>query len=130
MNAEQLKAELPNYCGSEHWFRHFSGRFNYTEGVQFLADNAGCGCYWLLDLIASHQPTVMRDPSTADFQIWELVVTNGHAVVTCRGDSDIDDTEIPGYPTVVRQEIEYTDFPLPEIKLYLENGVLCLPAER
>jgi hypothetical protein len=30
----------------------------------------------------------------------------------------------------VEQKIEYTDFPLPEITLYLENNTLMLPSER
>ena len=31
--------------------------------------------------------------------------------------------------TIARQQIEYSDFPLKEIKLYLIDGVLLLPSE-
>jgi hypothetical protein len=31
---------------------------------------------------------------------------------------------------VVRQRISFTDFPLPEVTLYLEYGTLMLPRER
>jgi len=32
-------------------------------------------------------------------------------------------------PILAKQEIEYTDFPLDEIKMYCENRVIFLPSE-
>ncbi len=55
-----------------------------------------------------------------DFQFWKLVVTGTSAVAICY--RDIDDEAF-------RQEIKFTDFPLPEISLYVEGGVLLLPSE-
>lgn len=70
-----------------------------------------------------------------DFQIWLLVVGNNHefikpktnynAILTCW-----EDTPKKNQTPSVTQHIEYTDFPLPSIKLYLENKVLMLPNER
>jgi hypothetical protein len=56
------------------------------------------------------------------FQIWTLTVTGNSAVVTCKGDTS--------WPVVYRQKIGYTDFPEGELKMYFENGTLCLPSER
>ena len=93
-------------------------------------------CHWLIDAIASYQPGLSRRVSQfsgelgIEFQIWFLRVNTeaSTAVLTCHEDWD---EENPGaYPEIVRQEIPYTDFPLPEIKLYCENRVLMLPTER
>jgi hypothetical protein len=35
------------------------------------------------------------------------------------------DSEVP----IITQQIEWTDFPLPSIRLYVERGVLLLPSE-
>jgi len=59
-----------------------------------------------------------------DFQIWQLKVTGKKATVTCLRDTD---------DVAFTQEIEYTDFPLSEIKLYCERGeemTVMLPNER
>lgn len=84
----------------------------YTDGVQFLAEKAGA--YWLLDVIASY-----RRPE--HFQIWTLDVKGKKGVVEMKEDTN--------EPVLVRQEIEYTDFPLDTIQLYLIDGVLILPSE-
>lgn len=118
-----LESALAQFCGSENFYRHWLGRFLYTDGVQYLADNAGGGAYWLIDLIASWQTKakVRREP----FQVWTLKVNRDkHPMAVAEAWDDI-----PG-KLLASQRIEYTDFPLDEIKLYLENGVLMLPGER
>jgi hypothetical protein len=110
---------LQQFMGGGDQFRHITGLL-YTEGVQHLAEEAGA--YWLIDAIASYQgERVLRAPRLREFQLWELEVKDQKGVLTCREDSDLE--------PVIRQEIEYTDFPLPEIKLYVEGGVLLLPSE-
>ena len=48
MNAAQLASSLRQFTGTETWFRHEIFRmFTYTEGVHFLATEAGA--YWLVD---------------------------------------------------------------------------------
>ena len=57
------------------------------------------------------------------FQVWELhkIADSKQADVTMKTDTD--------EPMIVTQHIEYTDFPLDEIKLYLIDNVLILPSE-
>lgn len=121
--AEALQDALAYCCGSENWYQHsINPRFRYTDGVKLLADKAGA--YWLLDAIVSHQTSkqIRSSRSLQEFQLWELKVNPDQScVLTCRADSDI--------PPVVAQSIEYTDFPLDYIKLYVEDGVILLPSE-
>jgi hypothetical protein len=116
--ASQLQQALRQFTGTEHWWTNplFSG-FSYTDGVKYLAGEAGA--YWLIDAIFSHQcnPKVKAE----GFQEWRLKVSpDNTAVLTC---SDGNCNEI------CRQEIAFTDFPLDEIALYLMNAVLLLPSE-
>ena len=110
---------LAQFTGTLHYHRRFG--LLYTDGIRFLADNADC--YWLLDAIASYQPQVRQNPRLADFQLWELTVSehSGSAVLTCTDG----DSEVP----VITQQIQSTDFPLPSIQLYVEGNILLLPSE-
>jgi hypothetical protein len=93
-------------------------RLNFTDGIKYLAEKAGA--YWLIDAIASWQPEL--NESDREFQLWELTVNSDNgALLECRRDS--------GQPAIVTQKIDYTDFPLPSIKLFVQNGVLLLPSE-
>lgn len=114
--------QLSNFTGTEQWYKHRLSGLLYTDGVKFIAENGGNGngAYWLIDAIGSyqHQPKVKNE----EFQLWILRTLNKSAVLTMQSDS--------GEPEIVRQEIEYTDFELPTLTLYVENGVICLPSER
>ncbi len=123
MNAHDLSRGLAHFTGSEQYYRHGLTRARYTEGVRFLAENAGGGAYWLLDVIFSHQlaPAVRAEP----FQVWRLDVTGSAGVVTCTDGGPMGEPE----RELVRQEIPFTDFPLPTITLWLQGGVLYLPSE-
>ena len=109
-----IETNLAQFTGTEHYYKHFLG-IVYTDGVNYLAEKAKA--YWLIDVIASYQPQQKKVP----FQLWEFKKTGDAGVVTMREDT--------GEPELVRQEIEYTDFPLDEIKFYLIDGVLLLPSE-
>jgi len=87
-----------------------------TDGVMAVADAAGC--YWLLDIIGSHQGDSRLDPA---FQVWKLAVNkvDGSAVVSGYNDARL----------IVRQKISYTDFPLDAMELFMMNGVILLPNE-
>lgn len=118
MEAAELRTTLRTFTGTTEHYRHPSG-LRYTDGVQFLAETAGA--YWLLDLIASWQPKALRDPWLQEFQLWELFVREDKsATVVCSRDSE---------DQAFRQEIEYTDFPLDYVKVYVEGGVVLLPTE-
>ena len=132
LTAEQLKTELNQFNGTENYYKHSLG-FSYTDGINFLAENAEC--YWLLDAIGSYQHKLRLNPMLRDFQLWLLVVCDSHefikpetesmAVLTCW-----EDTPVLGVKPAVSQEFLFTDFPMSEIKIYLENKVLLLPDER
>lgn len=120
--------ELAQFYGTEKYYRHWTRKLVWTDGIQYLQDGAG----WLLDAIASYQgeKSLSKD-GLEDFQLWELKVKDSKAVLTCRADSD--------EPAVVEQLIEYTDFPMEYIKIYVERGSLdgknecmiaMLPSER
>lgn len=113
---EQIKTltetDLQGFTGTENYWQHWLG-FNYTDGVKYLVEQGKA--YWLLDAIFSYR---RKEP----FQVWEVKVNEDKsAVLTMREDTY--------EPIKVKQEIEYTDFPLAEIKLYLIDNVLLLPSE-
>jgi len=119
MSSKTLRAsDLAQFTGSECWYRHpLYPSITYTVGAQYVAE-AG-GAYWLLDAIVSHQrdACVRSEP----FQVWTLRVEPDHsAVLTCE-DGD--------HGLITSQAIAFTDFPLPEITLWLQNEVIFLPSE-
>ena len=66
-------------------------------------------------------PQVKQDRMLREIQFWKLRVNpDNSAVLTCERDKD---------DVALTQAIEFTDFPLEEVKLYLSNGVLLLPSE-
>ena len=125
-NAAQIKEVLARFSGTnEHHKFSILSRLVVTDGVKWLADNAEC--YWLLDAIASWQPVCQKDAMLREFQVWTLT-TEQRSELNRRGHLKCErDT---GDKKPIKQEIEYTDFPLDEIKLYVENGVILLPSER
>lgn len=115
------QSDLAQFTGTTQWYQHWLKRFTYTDGVKYLADQAGA--YWLLDAIASHQTRqLLSDSMLREFQIWTLTVNleDKTAKLVCERDTD---------DVAVTQNIPYTDFPLPEVKLYLTGGVLMLTSE-
>ncbi|GAB9152728.1 DUF6876 family protein [Bradyrhizobium diazoefficiens] len=110
------KTDLAHFTGTENHYQHRLMRsVRYTDGVQFLAKNAQA--YWLIDKIATLQ--LEKKIRAADFQAWQLVVTNNTATLTCKDDDVILHSE----------HITFTDFPLDEITLWVEGGVILLPSE-
>ena len=131
LTPEELQSNLAQFIGTEDYYRGLVSSFYYTDGVKFLADQAGKqGAHWLVDAICSWQFSnkVRRE----EFQVWTLKTNleKKSAVLIC---DDGNEHEI------TRQQITRTDFNLPEIKLYLELGsvdakhtaqILMLPSER
>jgi hypothetical protein len=113
----KLLAALAMHTGSESVFRHWTRRIVYTEGVQDLAEQAGA--YWLIDLIASW--TLDPKVQTEEFVVWKLTVKPDHTALAVAEDGNGNE--------LARQEIEYSDFPLQEISLYLTDNTLLLPSE-
>lgn len=128
------KEDLNGFTGTDNWYRHFGG-VTYTDGVKFLAEKAQA--YWLIDAIASYQKEseIVHNPMLRDMQFWKLSVKDKKATLTCVEDSGLD--------PVITQEIEYTDFPLEEVDIWVERSgvpgrggrleesmVMMLPSER
>lgn len=116
MQTADLIDALAHFTGSEEHYQHFTRALVYTDGVQFLA--GGAGAHWLIDAAASHQSPAL-DRKAEGFQLWTLTRNGpdhqhpGGASLTCRADTD--------GPVLIRQEIEYTDFPLPVFSFYFEG---------
>ena len=117
------ETDLKHFTGTSCYYQYLCG-LKLTDGVKYLADEAGA--YWLLEIISSyqHDPRIRREP----FQVWELklspdnATTGKHeAVVTMKTDSN--------RPLMVKQQIEHTDFPLDTIELFLIDGVILLTSE-
>jgi hypothetical protein len=112
------QSDLAQFTGTETWYRHSLARqITYTEGARYVADKASA--YWLLDIIVSYQfdPKVKAE----EFQVWELTVNAEHKgeVLATDGNGNV----------IAKQTIEYTDFPLAEIKFYFADNVILLPSE-
>lgn len=133
MSLKDKQSELAQFMGTESYYRWspLFPRMLLTDGVKFVAENGGAGgAYWLADAIASHQPKALRDERLREMQFWKLKVTEKDgrrsAVLTCRADNDV--------PPAITQRIEYTDFDLPEIDVWVgpvdeKHYVLMLPSE-
>ncbi len=115
---QEITAALQHFIGSGIIYKHWLG-LKYTDGIKHLAEVAQC--WWLLDCIASHQTSnFLSNPKLQEFQIWHLLVKDDSGILICEWDTNKE---------VLQQEIEYIDFPLTSIKLYLIRKVLMLPTE-
>jgi hypothetical protein len=139
--AIEITQGMRNFYGTEGYTRlsPLHGSLVCTDGIVWLAQQANC--FWLIDAIASYQSKCKKDESLRDIQFWTLTVhpkveapialqpKQGMATLVCERDSN---------DVAIKQEIEYTDFPLSEIKIFVEYGevngkpvmVCMLPGER
>jgi len=113
----ELLAGLAMHTGTETWFRHWTGRLVYTDGLKYLAETAGA--YWLIDLVASWCPH--EKLGGEEFIAWKLAVRPDHTATATAEDGN--------GRALITQNIPLTDFPLDEISLYLTDGVLLLTSE-
>lgn len=132
---------LDSFTGGGQFYRHWSKRAVFSEGVKFLADEAGA--YWLIDAIVSYlgsfqlRKAMEADDRLRGMQFWKLEVSPPEhaasnptenypsAVLTCRADS--------GVEPVIKQGIGYTDFPLKSVEIWVAMNpcgwTLFLPSE-
>jgi hypothetical protein len=117
--ARLSEADLRQFTGSEHWYRHALNRnVLYTDGAKYIADEGGA--YWLLDSIALAQASEKR-VAAEEFQVWKLLVKpDRSATLIC---------EDGNYNIVFSHELSFTDFPAPQVTLWFSNGVIYLPQE-
>lgn len=124
MDAIELQDHLAHFHGSATLTRHGLVRsVLMTEGIVFLAQAAAA--HWLTDAIASyvHHPKA----SAEQFQAWHLAVdtaTRRATLAMTDGNSD---------QPIITQELDYTDFPLDEIAIWLvaegTRWIMMLPSE-
>jgi len=119
MEKADLKCALAQFTGTEKYHRIYP-HVVLTDGTKYLADEAGC--YWLMDLYASHLASV--DPNIESFTCLKLTKRGlGAEIVVEDGNTH----------ALTKQQIEYTDFPLENFIFYAvwsgEFWVLMLPRE-
>jgi hypothetical protein len=121
LTAQEFHVALENFTGSQNlYFRETStGRIEYTDGIYFLQQN---GCLWMIDAIASYQTQEFK--AVDDRQFWKLRVNADRSAKLICDDGNGN--------VRVTQEIEFTDFPLSELNIYVEMThcvFLCLMSE-
>ena len=122
MTDNDIREELKTFHGTSEYHKHlFPGKspIILTDGCKFIRDQ--CKAYWLFDAILSYQGDHRLDG--INFQIWELRQQKKDLtwLLTCREDK--------GKRTLINQSIEYSDFPLDYIKLWVIGKVALLPSE-
>lgn len=103
---KDLESELNQFTGTEGYHR-FSSVFPkvvLTDGALYLAKHAEA--FWLMDVIASHLPSVKDDT----FAVATLVKREKDWLFTLEDGND---------NIHASQVIEYSDFPLDKITLYV-----------
>jgi hypothetical protein len=114
---EEIKEIIRNSWGGTDGYYTYSFISTYpliTSGVNAVAEAAEC--FWFLDIVGSYQGSHGLDP---EFQVWKLEVKDTEGVI--RG---YNDTALK-----VTHNIDYTDFPLEEFTVWVENGIILLPTE-
>jgi hypothetical protein len=115
--SNQIKEELNQFCGTEHYYKHPLSKAVYTDGILAMATE--CQAFWLIDACLSWQfDKAVREQ---DFQVFKLKVKEDKSAILTIEDGN--------YNLIASQEIEFTDFPLDEITLWFTNKVLYLPSE-
>lgn len=111
------ETDLMQFTGTERYYRHQLSGYNYTDGVQYLAEKGKA--YWLIDEIMLLMRFNKKLPH--DFAVWKLIVADDKtAKLVC---------EEGNYKKLYTKKIGHTDFPLPEVEMFFENDVLILPSE-
>ena len=126
MTNELSEANLAQFTGTGTWYKHpLAPGITYTDGAKYVAEKGGA--YWLLDIIATNNAYGGPEFKREEFQVWRLVVDieKNSGVLTC-SDGGKDGHKSKVFYT---QEIDYTDFPLPEITLWFQNNTIFLPSE-
>lgn len=110
---------LRQFTVSENWYRHgINRKVVFADGAKYVADEGGA--YWLLEAIAIAQ-SYENNVAAEGFQVWTLKVNDDRtANLVCDDGSD---------NIVYTQHIEFTDFPIAEIKFYFTENTILLPSE-
>lgn len=87
--------------GCNGFYRHwFVKAFQYSDGVQELAE---CGCYWLLDILATEAPAAMRNAGEVHGIVQVVVSSDRKGVISLSVDDD--------RPPIWTKSVGWTDMP-------------------
>jgi hypothetical protein len=122
MEATDIKSSLREFHGTEEYHKHlYPGRsaLLITDGCKYVRDDLKAN--WLFDAILSYQSYLFK--LKVNFQIWELKQLKKDLswLLTCKEDN--------GSTTVVTQSIEFSDFPIDYIKIWVIDNIALLPSE-
>ena len=105
MSLTNLTSQLQQFTGTSAYYRLYP-KVVLTDGAKFLAEEANC--FWLMDVYASHLLCAI-DGEQESFTCLQMRTKNHHATIVIDDGNGVE---------LAKQEIEFTDFPLPHIKLY------------
>lgn len=111
--------DLNQFTGTEHWYKHPMSGYVYTDGVQYLASEGSA--YWLIDKILICMKC-LRKLQNQEFVAWVLKVNKEDDTAVLTADDG-------NRHVLYTEKIDYTDFPLDQVELWFEHGVLILPSE-
>jgi hypothetical protein len=122
MDTANIHYELKQFHGTSEYHKHlFPGKspIILTDGCKYVRDV--CKAYWLFDAILSYQCDKILQG--VNFQVWELKQLRKDLTwqLTCREDT--------GKKPLISQSIEFSDFPLEYIKIWVIDKVALLPSE-
>lgn len=123
-DTSELRNKLGQFTGTEkYYFNPLNRSIYYTDGAKFFFENAGGGAYWLLDILIT-QSEILKALNADHFLVVQLTVTeDAKAVLVVTNDTG------SGATVYYRREIDFTDCPAGEWRLYLVDGVILLPSE-
>lgn len=148
---------LAHFTGTETWWKHgLVPGITFTDGVKYVADHGGA--YWLIDEIATNQLnkkiraegfqtwTLKREVGKRCNRCNRLMKGTTAYDGACSCGGLIEAIRFPEFPKDYLdsaeltmddgdgnikfvKRIEYTDFPLREIKIWFTDNVILLPSE-
>ena len=110
---QAIAKELTHFTGTTQYYRYSPGlfpTFYLTDGTHYVAES--CEAYWLFDYIASHQinSVIRKHPKLQQLQFRKLTVQDSKGFIICEWDTD---------QVVFSETIQFTDFPLDSIRLWV-----------
>lgn len=118
--SNEILETLGGFSGTESYHRH--GTINLTDGADYVRKS--CDAFWLMDIVDSLR--FCKKVKNQDFVVFGLKVDK---TKNNRKFDAVFTAEDGNGGKLYKQNIEYTDFPLNNIKFFFANNVLMLPGE-
>ena len=119
LSREEFELGLKQFIGTQNYWEHnVPGAFTLilTDGANYIRQEAQA--YWLFDLIATFQfdDRIQLHP----FQMWQLKKLDEFWILECTRDDG---------EHMLTKIIDYSDFPIDLIDIWVFDGVALLPSE-